>query len=247
MTVIVDTFEITNNPKTKEQLDKLNLDYQVQSLTKGGDYIIEGNLVNIVIERKEISDLFSSNHSGRLAKQMEKLKNEYPDYRKILLIEGNIGTVVQRKKFHKGDVIDFSNKPADAYAQYSAEFAGIVSSILTTSDITVIQVASKWQTITLLRSLDEWANGKRRSERHSEIKKSVDRTLEREAEDVILSLRGMGWKKTRELFNKFSSIEEVFNDIEKNNGEKLKEVLGYNLAKHIIDVFSARVNVGDSE
>lgn len=242
--IIVDKFEVVNNPKTKEQLDKINVSYQVQGLISG-DYLIEGDVSKIVIERKEISDLFSSNHEGRLQKQMEKMNIEYPEYKKILLIEGNISSVVHRKPIrNKGDVVDYGDTQK-SYARYSAEFSGIVSSIITTSDINIIQTASKWQTITVLKQLDEWANGRRRSERRSEVVKNVNRTVDREIEDVLLSIKGIGWKKTREVLGTFSSIQEVFEDIINNDGKKLKDVLGDNLSKHIIEVFTSKVKKVD--
>ncbi len=242
--IIVDKFEVVNNPKTKEQLDKINVSYQVQSLISG-DYLIEGDVANIIIERKEISDLFSSNHEGRLQKQMEKMLVEYSGYKKILLVEGNISSVVHRRvRRKKGEVVDFGDTQK-GYARYSAEFSGIISSIIATSDINVIQTASKWQTITVLKTLDEWANGRRRAERRAEVVKNVDRTVDRESEDVLLSIKGIGWKKTREIFSSFSSISEIFTDILENDSKKLKEVLGDNLAKHVSEVFTNKIKKVD--
>jgi len=178
---------------------------------------------------------------------MTKLRTEYPDYKKILLIEGNIGTVVnRRKRYTRGEVVDYSNKQAN-FAKYSAEFSGIVSSIVSTSDINIIQVSSKWQTITLLKALDEWASGRRRGERRSEVSKSEGRDIKREVEDVLLTLHGIGWKKTNEILKEFVSLEEFFNDVLQNEGKKLKKVVGENLAKHILEVFTFKAGGNEAK
>lgn len=250
MTVIVDTYEVTNNPKTQEQLDKLKIDYQIVSLTKGGDYLIEGEVEKVVIERKEISDLFNSNHEGRLAKQMNKLMTEYVGYKKILLIEGNINTVIARRQKRtgsgSGDIIDYAGSSRNDYARYSAEFVGIVNSIITTSDINVIQVGSKWQSITLLKNLDQWANGKRRG-RRSSVAKKVNRLEKREVEDLWLSLYGVGWKKVNEITSAYPSVMDFAKAIIDGKDADIKAKLGENLGKHIIEVFTYRVQESDKQ
>lgn len=250
MTVIVDTFEVTNNGKTEEQLKKGGVDYTVQSLTKGGDYIIEGSVEKIVIERKEINDLFSSNHSGRLDKQMEKLRVEYPDYKKILLIEGNISSVVNRsmgrsafKKTEDKNVVEFSMKSKfSIMAKYSAEFVGIVSSIITTSDINIIQVASKWQSIILLKNLDEWSNGKRSKGRKASADvKKVGRDDNREVIDLLLSIKGVGWKTAKEMLAKHNSIVSIVNFVQEKTEEEVKKEFGASLGAHLIELFKKEV------
>ena len=252
MVVVVDTFEVQNNKKTEEQLKKGKVNYEVHSLTKGGDYLIEGNAANIVIERKEINDLFSSNHSGRLVKQMEKLRFEYPDHKKILLIEGNITSVVNRSmnrsKFSKtATVVNYPKNQFAILAKYSAEFVGIVNSIITTSEINIIQVASKWQTIILLKNLDEWANGDRKSgmKVSSEVKK-VNRTADREVIDMILAIKGVGWIKAKSILKEYPSISKLVNYIENHTDAEIYKEFGENFGKHLIEVFRTEVTISDN-
>jgi ERCC4-type nuclease len=244
MVVIVDTYEITNNSRTQKELETAKVQYEVRSLTKGGDYIIEGEVEKVVIERKEINDLFSSNHSGRLPKQMNKLVTEYPDYKKILLIEGNISSVVAKRSGGKSNVIDFGKGKKNVYARYSAEFVGIASSIITKSDINIIQVASKWQTIMLLKSLDQWANGKRRGGRVSGESKKVDRDMRREVEDVLLSIFGVGWKNANAILYYYPSLSELAAEIAMGKDDDIKAKLGDTMGSHIIELF--RYNVSAS-
>ncbi|MEM0143983.1 MAG: ERCC4 domain-containing protein [Candidatus Parvarchaeum sp.] len=244
MTVIVDIYEVSNNKKTEEQLKKINIDYEVVSLTKGGDYLIEGKKAKIVIERKEISDLFNSNHEGRLAKQMNKLMTEYPDYKKILLVEGQISSLVRysnSRKVAKGGIIDYSgHATGNPYARYSAEFSGIVNSLIVETDINVIQVSSKWQTITLLKNLDEWAEGKRSASKRSTVSKAGRDDI-REIEDLLMSIHGIGWGKVKNLLKEYPSIISLAKDIIDGNNAEIKKKLGEALGSHIIEIFKREV------
>jgi ERCC4-type nuclease len=249
--IIVDIFETTNNPKTKDQMDAIKLNYEIRPLTKGGDYLIEGEMAKVVIERKEINDLFSSNHEGRLPKQMNKLVTEYPDYKKILLIEGSISTVISRagarSGVKKGGVVDFSNNSKNLYARYSSEFVGIVNSIITTSDINVIQVSSKWQTITLLKNLDAWVSGEKHTRMRSSVAKKVDRPLDREVEDLWLTIHGVGWQRVWKIVNEYPSLLDLAKDIIESKDSTIKEKLGESLGSHIIEVFKNKIDNSKKE
>ncbi len=185
--------------------------------------------------------MFSSNHEGRLSKQMNKLITEYADYKKILLIEGNISSVISRagarRSSGKGKIVDFNKDSKGLYARYSKEFVGIVNSIITTTDINVIQVGSKWQTITLLKNLDDWITGKRQQRMKGSVSKKVDRPLDREVEDVLLTFHGVGWQKVWKIVDEYPSLLSIAKDVIEGNDTEIKKKLGESLGEHIIEVF----------
>jgi ERCC4-type nuclease len=172
---------------------------------------------------------------------MNKLITEYADYKKILLIEGNISSVISRagarRSSGKGKIVDFNKDSKGLYARYSKEFVGIVNSIITTTDINVIQVGSKWQTITLLKNLDDWITGKRQQRMKGSVSKKVDRPLDREVEDVLLTFHGVGWQKVWKIVDEYPSLLSIAKDVIEGNDTEIKKKLGESLGEHIIEVF----------
>ncbi|MEM0143999.1 MAG: hypothetical protein QXL94_08710, partial [Candidatus Parvarchaeum sp.] len=126
------------------------------------------------------------------------------------------------------------------YARYSAEFSGIVNSLIVETDINVVQVSSKWQTITLLKNLDEWAEGRRNISKRSPINKGGRDEL-REVEDLLMSIRGVGWSKVKTILKEYPSIISLVKDIAELKDGEIKKKLGEALGSHIIDVFTREV------
>ncbi len=213
MTILIDSRE---PKKIIEYFDENNITYTVGALAYG-DYIIEGSAMKMVIERKNIFDLFGSVKDGRLWKQLDGLMN-YSDYRRVLLIEGQIGAVIAMKR--------------GTYPQW----IGILSKVFTTWDVEVIMVPDFGSTLMLLDNIYRKLDGADTVHATMPKIKKRAKSLDDEYANIVMSIGGIGEKTFAKLAVKFKSLSDLMSatqgDITKILGNKRGEHM-YAVLHHV--------------
>ncbi len=219
MTLIVDTRE----PKRiYDALVKAEVKPMQLETLSYGDYIIAGDRTKIVIERKDVFDLFNSIQDGRLWEQLKGIEKFDDSYKKILCIEGNIAKVMAVRK-----------------AVTMSRYVGIKASIIFGwNNISIVQTANEGETIMLLKRLNEKIGEVNSDYVRPAIIKGV-RTPEEEIADVLTAFSGIGGKTAAEIVSKFKSLASVFRatlpklkrEIGDKNGEHLYTILRHEVEK----------------
>ena len=221
--LIVDTREPTYFKEKADVVDTLS----------AGDYIVQGNrngtLEVHVIERKEVSDFFSTLfHRNRKVKealwrQLDALC-EYRDmgYHVYLLLEGDVG---KELRIHKIPLV---------------AYAGIQRAITVGYHMPIIHTLNMGHTWMFLESLNRSLEEPREYVRPPPVRKK-NRSLAECQEDVICSaVDKLGRKKAQALLRHFGSVHAVVNA----SVEELMQVngIGEKTARALYEVLRASYN-----
>jgi ERCC4-type nuclease len=210
--IVVDSREPASIVKSlKEDLP----DFQFDTLVYG-DYLIIGEDVKYVIERKSVLDLFNSITDGRLWDQLKGIE-KYQGFHKILLIEGNIAQAM-----HINSKITFPR------------WVGVKTTVVKAwGDVSIIQTSSQSETVLFLKSLDKKVEQPVEKVVVSSYNISKNgRTLDQEAVDVLSAFGKIGGEKAHSLLKYFHTLNGVFNA----KPTKIEELVGAAVSKHFIEV-----------
>lgn len=208
--LIVDSRE----PKTAvDYFASRNVKYEIQALNYG-DYLILGRK-NFVIERKDIFDFFNSLDDGRLWNQLSGIE-KYADYRRLLLVEGNLSKVMAVRK-----------------SVNYARFVGALTKVISGWDVSIYMTNSFSNSMYFIERLNYTMDkGINESYKIANIDK-IGRKVEQEVIDILGAISGIGDKKAVDGLKAFGSIKNVF----KAKKEKLVEVFGKS-GEHLFDVMN---------
>ncbi|AQQ75487.1 ERCC4 nuclease [uncultured archaeal virus] len=213
MVIVVDVKE----PKTWKAIADKEDNIQV-------DFLIIGDKRKYAIERKTISDLFSSARN-RLWFQLKRLRElAQQGYIPIVLIIGSLGRYARQRKMEP-------NKRVGQYLSYIGILRGIVN-----YGCHPVQVSSAEMGKGFLRALNKSAGKETQYERPVLIQKT-NRTLEDEALDILMAISGVGHKTAKELLNYFGSVLAVLNA----SRSELKKILRPSVADHLFDIVRRKI------
>ena len=203
--IIIDYRE--KNSLVASYLVKENFNIEFKEL-KIGDYIVK----DTIIERKTIPDFISSMINGRLLKQLEELK-QFEN--KLLIVEG-----LSKKEIYSDD-----NQKVNANA-----IRGFLLSIALKHKIPILFTKDSEDSAKFMAVL---SRKKSKEIRLHAGKKTLDK--KEQLQFIIESFPGIGPKKSKELLEKFGSIQNIINA----SLEDLERILGKN-AKNFIELIGRR-------
>ena len=159
-----------------------------------GDYMLFGEKVNVVVERKEIDDFVGSIRSERFWGQLQGIKYlmENENFRGLVLIEGEQWRAF---KFRKLTL---------------PQWFGMLQAITIGYGIPVAFTKNTNQTVVFLKTLGNRIEAKREYVRGVAVKKEGRDVLE-QAEDMLCMIDGFGRKKARDILKHYSIKEIVIN------------------------------------
>ncbi|HIH51971.1 hypothetical protein J4412_00900 [Candidatus Pacearchaeota archaeon] len=166
---------------------------------KTGDYIVKG----VVIERKSVSDFFSSVFDKRLFNQLENLKQ----YEKnLLIVEGNLN---KDSRMHENAL------------------RGLLLSIGLNYKVPIIFTKNEEETSTYISLI---AKKEKRGFSLNQKKKNLSQN--EELQFILESFSGVGPIKARSLLEKFKTLKKIFSSSEKdlsyilgNNSKNFLEII----------------------
>ncbi len=208
-------------------LNKKSIPYRLDTLNYG-DYIILGK-PSVVIERKNIFDLFNSLDDNRIWKQLRGLE-KYIGYKKVLLIEGSVWQVISNKgkgKLNKGGIA----------ARYTGRYYSTLAIITKQWDVQIVHVDTPSDSVHYISKLIEKVNSDEVAPYPILVSKN-DRDINEEVRDIIGAIDGIGVKKREILLDKVKTIE----DLVKLNEADLIKMVGDKLGKHIYEVLRYKVD-----
>jgi ERCC4-type nuclease len=208
-------------------LNKKSIPYRLDTLNYG-DYIILGK-PSVVIERKNIFDLFNSLDDNRIWKQLRGLE-KYIGYKKVLLIEGSVWQVISNKgkgKLNKGGIA----------ARYIGRYYSTLAIITKQWDVQIVHVDTPSDSVHYISKLIEKVNSDEVAPYPILVSKN-DRDINEEVRDIIGAIDGIGVKKREILLDKVKTIE----DLVKLNEADLIKMVGDKLGKHIYEVLRYKVD-----
>lgn len=191
--VIIDYRE--KNSLVVSSLVKLGFETELKEL-KVADYLVN----NIAIERKTVSDFYSSMISKRIFNQMEELQ-QYED--KLIIIEG-----LENKELYN----DYQMNGINANA-----IRGFLLSITLKYKIPVIFTKNSFDTAKFIEVL---AKKKKRENSLNVTKKNL--TKKEQKQFILESFSGIGPKNAKKLLEEFHTLGNIFNASQK----KLQEIIG---------------------
>ncbi len=197
--IIIDYRE--KNSLVASYLIKENFDVEFREL-KIGDYIVK----DTIIERKTIPDFISSMINGRLLRQLEELK-QFEN--KLLIIEG-----ISKQEIYSDD-----NQKVNSNA-----IRGFLLSIALKHKIPLIFTKDSEDTA---KFMDVLSRKKSKELKLNAGKKTLDK--KEQLQFIIESFPGVGPKKSKELLEKFSTIQNIINA----PIEELEKILGKNAENFI--------------
>ena len=203
--IIIDYRE--KNSLVASYLIKENFDVEFKEL-KIGDYIVK----DTILERKPISDFISSIINGRLLRQIEELK-QFEN--KLLIIEG----------ISKQEVYSDESKGINANA-----IRGFLLSVVLKHKIPLIFTKDQEDSAKFMKVL---SRKKSKDIRLNAGKKTLDK--KEQMQFIIESFPGIGPKKSKELLEKFSTIQNIINA----PLEDLKKILGKR-AENFIEIIGRK-------
>lgn len=222
--------------KTKENLGKIIMDYReknsllyLELIKKGleieiknlkvGDYIIN----NIAIERKSVSDFFSSMINKRLLKQLEELQ-QYE--KRLLVIEGidenelySSRENLSIKNTEINNPFDFSigEKNKKNSEIHPNAIRGFLLSIMLTHKVPILLTKDAEDTSKFMELI---ARKKPKENSLNVTKKSLNK--KEKMQFIIEGFPGIGPKNAKKLLNHFKTIKNIINASE----EEIKSVIG---------------------
>lgn len=204
--LIVDANEPEDIP---EKLRSLGVEFEVKKIAPG-DYV----LGPIGIERKSLSDFFSSLVKKRLFEQVQRLRDAYPQPLVIL----------------EGDLTEIST------FRHPQSILGALLALETTERVPVLTTADKDQTALLLSVL--WKKQDKAAAEYGLRHKPKGLSLDQRQRFLVEGLPSVGETLARNLLMHFGSVRAVFNASE----EELKKVakIGEVKAAEIVRLVAAR-------
>lgn len=161
---------------------------------KIADYLIG----NTAIERKTVSDLISSMINKRLIQQLNQMQ-KYPQ--KILIIEGDINEVYEED------------------SNISKSLRGFLLSIITNHQTPIIQTQNYEDTAKYLITL---AKQQLKSKTPISLHSRIPKTIKEQKSYILESFPNIGPTKSRQLLEKFKTLNNTFNSSEEELNEILK-------------------------
>lgn len=182
-----------------------------------GDFEIIGPKIRVVIERKEINDLFHSLSDGRLWEQLKGVE-KFEGYKRVILIEGSFE---RARKWGGGVTL--------------ARFTGTKVSILYGWDnIQQIYTEDDKETVDFLRRLNEKVgNGTDEVLPRALGIVKEKRSPNEELVDVLRGYDGIGEMKAVDLLTKFRTVEKTA----RASAKEMASVIGLRDAEHLYDSF----------
>ncbi len=182
----------SNEPEDiRERLRELGVEFEVKKIAPG-DYV----LGPIGIERKALSDFFSSLVKKRLFEQVQRLRDEYPQ--PLLILEGDLAEI--------------------STYRHPQSILGALLALETTERVPVLTTADKDQTALLLSVL--WKKQDRSAAEYGLRHKPKGMTLDQRQRFLVEGLPSVGETLARNLLLHFGSVRGVFTASE----EDLKKV-----------------------
>ncbi len=199
--IIVDYRE---NKEIKKELYKNNIDVEIRALNSA-DFVMQikdvnGNVKDLGIERKTITDFLNSIIDKRILKQLIVLKEHFPLQLLILEGEENIYAI---RDFHPNSI------------------RGMLSSIAIDYQIPILYTKNVRDTAAYLSLIAKRLEKPRKN--INLLAKRKPLTLKEQQEHFIGSLPGIGDNLAKSLLNEFKSIKNIVNAEEKEltNVEKI--------------------------
>ena len=182
----------SNEPEDiSEKLRGLGVEFEVKKIAPG-DYV----LGPIGIERKTLTDFFSSMIKKRLFEQVQRLRDAYPQ--PLLILEGDLAEISTFK--HPQSIL------------------GALLALETTERVPVLTTADKDQTALLLSVL--WKRQEKGAAEYGLRHKRKELTLDQRQRFLVEGLPSVGETLARSLLEHFGTVQAVFNASE----EDLKKV-----------------------
>lgn len=203
--IIIDYRE--KNSLVASYLIKENFNIEFKEL-KIGDYIVK----DTIIERKTIPDFISSIINGRLLKQLEDLK-QYEN--KLLIIEG-----ISKQEVYSDEAGGVGGNA----------IRGFLLSVVLKHKIPLIFTKDSEDTA---KFIDVLSRKKSKEIKLHAGKKTLNK--KEQLQFIIESFPGIGPKKSKELLEKFGSIQNIINA----SLEDLEKILGKN-AKNFIELIDRK-------
>ena len=216
--ISVDSREASSVPKIVEGLRDSGLEVEVKPLPCDYAIEVEGGWA---IERKTPTDLAGSIRSGRLWKELEKLKLA-EGLRPVLLVEGSLALIEKFTRWNPTSII------------------GVVNSVLFDWDVDVVFMPSRKWTIAYLIQLARSAEAEKKRPHPLKMKEKAER-LEDYAIMVVESLPGVSAVKARALLKHFKTLRRLFGA----SVEELAQVegIGEKTAKKIWEVVNRELEL----
>lgn len=181
-----------NEPEDlQEKLRELGVDFEIRKIAPG-DYV----LGPVGIERKTLTDFFSSMVKKRLFEQVQRLRDAYPQ--PLVILEGDLA-----------EISTFRHPQA---------ILGALLSIETTERVPILTTADKDQTALLLSVL--WKRQDKGAAEYGLRHKPKGLTLEQRQRFLVEGLPNVGETLARNLMEHFGSVQAVFTASE----EELRKV-----------------------
>lgn len=200
----------SNEPEDiAEKLRQLGVEYEIRKIAPG-DYV----LGPIGIERKTLTDFFSSLVKKRLFEQVQRLRDSYPQ--PLLILEGDLAEV--------------------STFRHPQSILGALLALETTERVPVLTTADKDQTALLLSVL--WKKQDKAAAEYGLRHKPKALTLEQRQRFLVEGLPSVGETLARNLLRHFGSVRAVFDASE----DDLKRVamIGDVKAAEIVKLLAAR-------
>ncbi len=204
--LIVDSNEPEDIP---EKLRALGVEFEVKKIAPG-DYV----LGPVGIERKSLTDFFSSLVKKRLFEQVQRLRDAYPQ--PLVILEGDLAEI--------------------STFRHPQSLLGALLALETTERVPVLTTADKDQTALLLSVL--WKKQDRTAAEYGLRHKPKGMTLEQRQRFLVEGLPSVGETLARNLLERFGSVRGVFTA----SDEELKKVakIGDLKAAEIVRLVTAR-------
>ena len=181
-----------------------------------GDFLVEGENVRYIIERKTASDFANSLLSGRLWTQLKNMKNS--DAQPILLIEGSLAQPRKWSRIHVSSL------------------CGALASVIHDWQTPVVTLPRQSWTVVFLRALSKRLGEPRRPHR-LRVSPKAALTLREKQLYFLEGLPAVGAATSRAILEVYGSPLNFFLDIE-NARQKLPR-LTRKAQKQIIQVLTA--------
>jgi ERCC4-type nuclease len=206
--IIIDTRE--HDEKIKAYLIQNNIEIKEEML-EVGDYLICGNDLSILIERKTWSDFITSLYSGRLREQIDNLKG-MENVEKLLVLEGSFWLT---KKFHKKINVE------GVY--------GMLNTIWLYDKIPIIHSPNSYTTAVILANLEKKICGKlKKIERIPHVSKTKKESDADKIIYILTSFPFINLKRAKKIMEKYENFKDFVNNVNRLDeidgfGEKIKE------------------------
>ena len=197
MVIIIDSKEVALQPKVVEGFRKAKIPYKIIAL-KVGDFTNEKE--TFIVERKSMSDLWSSTVDGRIDAQPVEMYELYSKNRYIFVESGGFSYNTKLKGtpwcYSKYGQIENLGVQVREYVDF-------------------VDLARK------LDSLDKYLGTERViRERRKKLKGIPDNVK------LLMGIGGIGEKKATDMLKELTTPMNVFKDIIENDGDKLGKIYG---------------------